>query len=209
MHPDLPWCRYADDGGWFTAGTSKKPWHSRSRAQARLAECRLEMHPTKTKIVYCKDGNRKGKYPNIQFDFLGPYGFRPRLVRRSRDNTLFWGFNPAVSASALKAMRAAIRELNLRHRTDLPMDEIARQINPLLRELDRILPDDTRRRLCILCSDTSIRCFWPGRCGSSSASRAHKIRTSRFLQKLAQEKAGLFVHWQLGHDRYVRLMGAV
>ena len=27
---------------------------------------------------------------------------------------------------------------------------------------------------------------------------AHKIRTSRFLQKLSQEKAGLFVHWQLG-----------
>jgi RNA-directed DNA polymerase len=28
--------------------------------------------------------------------------------------------------------------------------------------------------------------------------KAHKIRTSRFLQKLAQENAGLFVHWQLG-----------
>jgi hypothetical protein len=84
------------------------------------------------KIVYCKDGKRKCTYPNIQFDFLG-YGFRPRLVRRSQDNTLFWGFNPAVSASALKAMRAAMRELNLRHRTDLPTDEIARRINPLLR----------------------------------------------------------------------------
>jgi hypothetical protein len=49
------------------------------------------MHPTKSKIVYCKDGKRKGTYPNIHFDFLG-YRFRPRLVRRSRDNTLFWGF---------------------------------------------------------------------------------------------------------------------
>jgi RNA-directed DNA polymerase len=78
------------------------------------------------------DGKRKGTYPKIQFDFLG-YGFRPRLVRRSRDNTLFWGSNLPVSASTLKAMRAAIRELNLRHRTELPMNEIARQINPLLR----------------------------------------------------------------------------
>src|ERR1700694_2860660 len=72
------------------------------------------------------------RYVSEQFDFLG-YGFRPRLVRRSRDNTLFWAFTPAFSASALKAMRAAIWELNLRHRTELPMNEIARQINPLLR----------------------------------------------------------------------------
>ena len=46
--------------------------------QARLATCGLEMHPTKTKIVYCKDSNRKGNYPNVKFDFLG-YCFRPRL----------------------------------------------------------------------------------------------------------------------------------
>jgi hypothetical protein len=57
----------------------------------------LGMPPTKAKIVSCKDGKRKGAYSNIQFDFL-EYRFRPRLVRRSRDNTLFWAFNPAVSA---------------------------------------------------------------------------------------------------------------
>jgi hypothetical protein len=65
------------------------------------------LHPTETKIVYCKDGKRKGRYPSTNFDFLG-YCFRPRLVRRSRDGKLFWGFNPAVSRSALKDMRAAI-----------------------------------------------------------------------------------------------------
>jgi RNA-directed DNA polymerase len=90
------------------------------------------MHPTKTKIVYCKDGKRGGKYPNVQFDFLG-YCFRPRLVRRFRANSLFCGFNPAVSKSAMKAMRQAIRELNFRHQTHLSMDEIARRLNPLLR----------------------------------------------------------------------------
>ena len=58
----------------------------KAELQARLAECRLEMHPTKTKIVYCKDGKRKGKYPNVKFDFLG-YCFRPRLVRRISGTT--------------------------------------------------------------------------------------------------------------------------
>jgi hypothetical protein len=64
--------------------------------QARLAECHLEMHPTKTKIVYCKDKKRKGGYPNVKFDFLG-YCFRPRLVKRSRDNTLFADLIPQLA----------------------------------------------------------------------------------------------------------------
>ena len=63
--------------------------------QARLAECRLEIHPTKTKIIYCKDGKRKGKYPNIKFDFLG-YRFRPQKVLNSRDNSLFWIPQPSA-----------------------------------------------------------------------------------------------------------------
>src|ERR1700756_3443673 len=93
--------------------------------------CRLTPHPTKTKIVYCKDGERKGKYPNTKFDFLG-YCFRPRLVS-TRNGSLFWGFNPAVSDSALNDMRAAIRGLHILHQTQLSLEDIARQINPLLR----------------------------------------------------------------------------
>jgi RNA-directed DNA polymerase len=64
--------------GWCTAGASEKPKPSRLSFKARLAECHLELHP-KTKIVYCKDGKRKGTYPNVKFDFLG-YEFRPRAV---------------------------------------------------------------------------------------------------------------------------------
>jgi RNA-directed DNA polymerase len=117
--------------GWSIAGPSRRQT-LRDQLQARLAECRLEMHPTKTKIVYCKDAKRKGKYPNTEFDFLG-YCFRPRLVRRSQDGKLFWGFNPAVSDAALKDMRATIRDLDLLHQTQLTVEETARQINPLLR----------------------------------------------------------------------------
>jgi hypothetical protein len=98
----------------------------------RLAECHLELHPTKTKIVYCKDGKRKATYPNVKFDFLG-YCFRPRWVKRLRDNTMFCGFKPAVSPTALKSMRSTIRDLGIRHRTQMTLPDIARQINRLLR----------------------------------------------------------------------------
>src|SRR5258707_7491556 len=130
-HPDLPWCRYADDG-LVHCHNEQEAQALKAELQTRLAECRLEMHPTKTKIVYCKDKKRRGLYPNVKFDFLG-YCFRPRLVKRFRDNTLFCGFNPAVSSSAMKAMRSTIRKLKLRHQTQLSLQEIARQLNPLLR----------------------------------------------------------------------------
>ena len=68
------------------------------------------MHSDKTKIVYCKDGNRRGKYPNMKFDFLG-YCFRPRTTRNRKRNEVFTGFGPQVSASSLKTMRQKIRML--------------------------------------------------------------------------------------------------
>lgn len=62
----------------------------------RLAECRLEMHPQKTRIVYCKDADRAGSYEHERFDFLG-YSFRPRLSK-SKAGRRFVNFTPAVSA---------------------------------------------------------------------------------------------------------------
>jgi RNA-directed DNA polymerase len=69
-HPELPWCRYADDG-LVHCRTEQEAETLKVALPARLAECHLEMHPTKTKIVYCKDGKRKGKYPNSNLTFWG------------------------------------------------------------------------------------------------------------------------------------------
>ena len=91
-HPDLPWCRYADDG-LVHCRSELEAETLKVELQARLAECGLEMHPTKSKIVYCKDGKRRGQYPNVTFDFLG-YQFRPRVVRSSRNHELFCSFHP-------------------------------------------------------------------------------------------------------------------
>jgi RNA-directed DNA polymerase len=194
-HPDLPWCRYADDG-LVHCRNEQEAQTLKADLQARLAECRLELHPTKTKIVYCKDGNRKGAYPNVRFDFLG-YCFRPRMVRRSRDNKLFCGFNPAVSSSALKAMRTTIRELDLRHQTQLSLVDIARRINPLLRGwieyYGRYAPSALSPLLRYV--NQTLRA-WVMRKFKRFA--AHKIRAGRLLERLARENADLFVHWRLG-----------
>ena len=193
--PELPWCRYADDG-LVHCRVEYEAERVKAALQARLAECHLEMHPTKTKIVYCKDGKRRGRYPNIKFDFLG-YCFRPRLVRRSRDNLLFCSFNPAVSPSALKSMRAKIRELGIRRRTEVSLEEIAFRINPLLRGwinyYGRYAPSALAPLLRYVNQTLQA---WARR--KFKRFKAHKIRVSHFLQKLSRQNANLFVHWRLG-----------
>jgi hypothetical protein len=154
------------------------------------------MHPTKTRIVYCRDDKRRGKYPNVQFDFLG-YCFRPRLVKRMRDDILFCGFNPAVSPAALKSMRAKIWELGIRRRSNWSLAEIAHRINPLLRGwinyYGRYAPSALAPLLRYV-NQTLVA--WATR--KFKHFRAHKVRASHFLQRLSKQSAALFAHWQLG-----------
>ena len=205
-YPELPWCRYADDG----------LVHCRSRArgrglkaalQARLAECRLEMHPTKTKIVYCKDGKRKGKYPNVKFDFLG-YCFRPR------SGSKFAGQHIVLQLQSRRQPLGAEGHAGERFGTwtsavepQLSLADIAQHINPLLRGWISTM-GDTRHRRWPPCSDTSIRRFWLGRCGSSSALKLTGSARAAFCKRLSRPKRGSLRALAAWHDRYVCLMGA-
>ena len=105
-HPSIAFRRYADDGilHCTSEGEAKR---MREYLDARLRECGLELHPEKTRVVYCKDSNGKGSYENVQFDFLG-YTFRPRLAQ-SRIGKRFTAFSPAMSRLAAKAIQQRVR----------------------------------------------------------------------------------------------------
>jgi RNA-directed DNA polymerase len=129
-YPDVRFERYADDA----------IRHCRSEAQAqeprlaleiRLAECRLRLHPDKTKIVYCKDANRKGTFPERAFDFLG-YTFRSRLAINHRGGH-FVSFIPAVGKKAAVKMRRRARAWRLHWRSDLGLDAIVEWVCPVPR----------------------------------------------------------------------------
>src|ERR1700751_4690065 len=115
--------------------------HAKSKAQAehlleairaRLAACGLELHPEKTKIVYCQDTDRKGQHEHIQFDFLG-YTFRPRRAK-NRWGKLFVSFLPAISNKAAKAIQETIRNGRLAAtRNNQSLEDIARLVNPTVR----------------------------------------------------------------------------
>ena len=97
QYPCIPFERYADDGIYH--------WRSKAGAEGlrvsierRFAECGLELNLQKTKIVYCKDDNRRGEYPEQKFDFLG-FTFRPRRAK-NRLGRFFVAFIPAISNKA-------------------------------------------------------------------------------------------------------------
>ena len=90
----------------------------------RFGECGLDLHPEKTKIVYCKDDRRTGNYHNTTFDVLG-YTFRRRGCKDARANRMFLEFAPAVRADALKGMRRKIRQTRFRRRKAVAMNEVA------------------------------------------------------------------------------------
>jgi group II intron reverse transcriptase/maturase len=75
-YPHIPFERYADDiiCHCKSADEARALW---SALTDRFAACKLILNPEKTKIVYCKDANRRGDFPNQSFDFLG-FTFRAR-----------------------------------------------------------------------------------------------------------------------------------
>lgn len=195
QYPGTPWCRYADDG-LIHCKTERQAQAIEAELAARVAECGLELHPEKTRIVYCKDGSRKGRYPTVQFDFLG-YTFRPRVVKNRKRNSLFVSFTPAVSKAALKAMRQTTRKWNFRNRTDLSLMDISRMYNPILRGWLEYYG-----RFCPSALYPLLRHFnktlvaWAIR--KYRRLKGHKTRASRFLEGIAKRHPGLFIHWRRG-----------
>ena len=162
----------------------------------RFAACGLELHPEKTKIVYCKDGSRKGEYENTAFDFLG-YTFRRRLVKNSKRNTLFLNFTPAVSHSALKAMRWRIRKMRVRSCTGLSIEGIARWLNPIISGWIQYYGKYTRSALYGVFRHINMTLVrWARR--KYKKLRRHKVRAIEFLEEIVNRSRHLFAHWRMG-----------
>lgn len=129
-YPGIPFERYADDAVVHCRSIDAAQSLKQGIA-ARLEECGLELHPKKTKIVYCKDDNRTGCYPVVSFDFLG-YCFRARLSR-NRQGKYFVNFSPAIAPKARKSIYAKIRDWRIPRRSETSIKALAQMINPVVR----------------------------------------------------------------------------
>lgn len=129
--PTVKYERYADDA----------VIHCKSKIQAdtvlhklkdRMNQCGLELHPDKTKLVYCRDFKRQGKYSTVKFDFLG-YSFQPRTAKAKRTGKLFLGYDCAVSIKSRKWMADKLEELDIINMSFKSIVGIAQKLNPYIR----------------------------------------------------------------------------
>ena len=193
-HPEKSWCRYADDG-LAHCNTEREAKTLLEALKKRFAECALELHPDKTKIIYCKDANRKKTYSETKFDFLG-YTFKCRESKNIKSNKLFGSFSPAASKTAIKSMRGKTRRLNWRNRTDLSLIEIAKLYNPVL-----IGWKNYYSRFCKSAMDPVWKHFnktlvrWAM---NKYFKKRKKIRAAKLIQNIAAKQPELFVHWNNG-----------
>lgn len=187
--------RYADDA----------IVHCRSERQAgevldairgRFVQCGLELHPTKTRIVYCKDDDRPGQSEHIQFDFLG-YTFQPRRAK-NRWGQYFVSFLPAISAKAAKVIRKTIREWRMAStRNNQSLHDLARLTNPAVRGW---MHDYGRyyRSKCVqvLRHLNEALAAWARR--KYTRLRRRERASMHWLGRIARRDPDLFALWQLG-----------
>ncbi len=129
-YPHIPFERYADDIV-VHCKTEQEAKAMKAAVAKRLQECKLELHPEKTKIVYCKDEDRQGNYPNQKFDFPG-YTFRPEIAKNYKGR-YFVSFTPAISNQAAKEIRQRIKKWRLHLWSDKSLKELSEVVNPVLR----------------------------------------------------------------------------
>jgi RNA-directed DNA polymerase len=193
-HAGVPFERYADD---VLA-------HCRSYAEAkrvleaireRMRVCGLELHPDKTKIVYCKDESRRNCHEHERFDFLG-YTFRPRLSK-NRWGKLFVNFSPAISDTATKKIRAEMRSWHIGKRSDKTLRDLANMFNGMVRGWINYYGAFYRSMLYstfrLLEHDLVL---WAKR--KYKRLRGHYRRAVRWLGKIAEREPQLFEHWKFG-----------
>jgi RNA-directed DNA polymerase len=193
--PGCPFERYADD----------IVIHCRNQAEAvkvklaveeRLRKCQLEAHPEKTRIVYCRDSNRRQDHPLHQFTFLG-YGFRPRVAQNHRNGKYFTSFVPAIGRKATQEIVRTVRGWGLHEASDKELEDFSRMFDKHIRGwvnyFSRYYPSALRRTFdCI--NRRLVR--WAMK--KYKRFRGRQRAATQWLRRIARERPTLFAHWRLG-----------
>ena len=160
-----------------------------------MKECKLELHPEKTKIIYCKDKDRQKEYQVTEFDFLG-YTFR-RIFIKDRLGRLQFNFLPSVSKKSAKAFRDKIKAMKIQRFSGSRIEIIAEMVNPTVRGwlnyFTKYNPSavkysiDCLNRRLVKWAMCKFKRF-----------KGHRARAEKWLKELAKREPKMFSHWALG-----------
>jgi len=193
--PEVQWCRYADDA-LVHCKTYEQAEKLRIKLDERFRECGLELHPLKTKIVYCKDELRKRKHKETNFDFLG-FSFRPRGAKNRYTGRMFTNFSPAISKNALIVIKEEIWKWKLESKTSAGIEDLAKMYNPIIRGWNeyygKFCPSALQKFHSYLNGRLAI---WANR--KYKKLHGHRVKCFEWLRKVAKQRPKLFAHWTKG-----------
>jgi len=191
---NVPFERYADDAI-AHCRTEKQAKYLRDAISQRLALHGLELHPDKTRIIYCKDADRRGSYEHEQFDFLG-YLFRP-LLSKNKQGKHFVNFTPAVSEKARKEMSREMRSWNIHLRSDKSIEDLALMFNKVVQGwinyYGRFYKSRLYPTLKHLNHDLVV---WARK--KYKRMRHGNHRAKKWIAQIARRDPSLFAHWRFG-----------
>lgn len=193
-HPHNPFERYADD----------IVIHCRSKAEAeellqalkaRMQDFGLELHPEKTRIVYCKNYQRDEKHEQESFTFLS-YDFQPRKkwdgFGRKKTFMIFAG---AIATKAKVAIREAIRAILIPRWSQQTLNWFAEKLNPKIRGWINYYGKFYRRQMLEVFFYVNERVKkWI----ANKYKLSGKYRILAKYQAIQQQQSDLFYHWTLG-----------
>lgn len=193
-HPGIPFERYADDTICHCRSLEEAQQLKKSIME-RFASCQLRLNEEKTRIVYCKDGKRRGEYKEITFDFLG-YTFQPRC-QRNKQGQVFNGYLPAISRKSKKRITEKIRGWHLSRRVQLKLSDIAVEINAEVRGWMNYYGRfyGSQLKAFLQCINLKLA-RWAERKYKRFRRKPHEAY--KWLVRVASKNPTLFYHWKYG-----------
>jgi RNA-directed DNA polymerase len=193
-YPNLAFERYCDDAV-VHCTSEQQARQVRDAIAARLAQVGLELHPDKTRIVYCQDADRRDAHEVTSFTFLG-YTFRPRLAK-NKYGKHFVSFLPAVSRDAVVAMGREVRSWHIAKRSDKSLSDLARMFNSIVQGWINYFGRFYKSMLYPLLRRLNQHLVrWA--CRKYKRLKRRERKAMHWLAEVAKRAPGLFAHWRFG-----------
>jgi RNA-directed DNA polymerase len=195
--PGVQFERFADDVVVHCV-TERQARYVRDAIGRRLVDVGLELHPDKTKIVYCKDSRRRQEYERVSFTFCG-YAFRPREAYDRKRKQCFTGFLPAVAPGKLTDMSRKAASWRLHRRTNSTLDDLAEDVNPVLRGWLNYFTEFYPSAVIPIGRRMDRHLMHWARRKYKRLKRSDK-RARMWLKGVRKRAPGLFAHWELRYQ---------
>ena len=192
-YPNAPFERYADDAI-IHCGSEKQASSILCHLKQRLAECKLELHPQKTRVVYCKDKDRTGEYPTTEFDFLG-YTFK-RVFMKDRTGRLQFNFIPSVSKKSAKAFRERVKQMEIHLMSGSKIEMIAERLNPVVRGWMNYFGKFNKSAMKFTL-DCINRILVKWAMCKYKRFRGRECKAREWMREIAKREPNMFAHWTL------------